>query len=359
MKISAAIIAFALAAVPAWPQDYGEPTAVILVGTAPSGQCSAGIPNRQVVSTGIQYSCQSVVDGIGTWGILVAGGANTANSLNNGAAYQIPHQIASGVTGFIPSPAAAGTYSLVKVLPSSADVASTWKASTGTGSPVFATSPTLVTPNIGAATGASPSVTENLTASNLISTVPTGTAPLTVASTTEVANLNAQFAGNLAAGAAYQVPQQSGAGATSFIASPSSAGSYVLAKILTGASDVSSTWAKTEIMSVGIPTYALGAAAGTGATVTVTGDDTDGIIILNTGTAPANAGTIITFTRQNACKTMSVPVTRAANSAAASLTGNTHDYVTPISATQWSQTANATGLSASTTYEWTYHDGCY
>jgi hypothetical protein len=63
---------------------------------------------------------------------------------------------------------------------------------TGTGSTfVMNTSPTLITPNIGAATGSSLSVTGQLT-----STVATGTAPLVVSSTTQVANLNAATAGS-------------------------------------------------------------------------------------------------------------------------------------------------------------------
>lgn len=63
---------------------------------------------------------------------------------------------------------------------------------TGTGTKfVVDTSPTLVTPNIGAATGTSLSVSGQLT-----STVATGTAPLVVSSTTQVANLKAASAGN-------------------------------------------------------------------------------------------------------------------------------------------------------------------
>ena len=58
-------------------------------------------------------------------------------------------------------------------------------AATGTGGIVLSTSPTLVTPVIGAATGTSLSVSGSLT-----STVATGTAPLIVTSTTPVANLN-------------------------------------------------------------------------------------------------------------------------------------------------------------------------
>lgn len=64
-------------------------------------------------------------------------------------------------------------------------------AQTGTGSTfVMQASPTLTTPVIGAATGTSLSVSGSLT-----STVATGTAPLVVSSTTQVANLNAATAG--------------------------------------------------------------------------------------------------------------------------------------------------------------------
>ena len=58
-------------------------------------------------------------------------------------------------------------------------------ATTGSGDVVRATSPTLVTPVLGAATGTSLSVSGQLT-----STVATGTAPLVVTSTTPVANLS-------------------------------------------------------------------------------------------------------------------------------------------------------------------------
>lgn len=63
-----------------------------------------------------------------------------------------------------------------------------WTTATGSGAPVRATSPSLVTPNIGAASGTSLSVTGQLS-----STVVTGTAPLSVASTTKVTNLNADL----------------------------------------------------------------------------------------------------------------------------------------------------------------------
>lgn len=71
---------------------------------------------------------------------------------------------------------------------------SSWGTSystTGTGTVVaLQTSPSFTTPNIGAATGTSLSVSGQLT-----STVATGTPPLVVSSTTQVANLNAATAG--------------------------------------------------------------------------------------------------------------------------------------------------------------------
>jgi len=42
---------------------------IISVTSAPSGACSAGLPNRQVISTGALYSCQG-----GTWGEIGGGG---------------------------------------------------------------------------------------------------------------------------------------------------------------------------------------------------------------------------------------------------------------------------------------------
>jgi hypothetical protein len=91
---------------------------------------------------------------------------------------------------------------------------------TGSGALVFANTPTLVTPNIGAATGTSLSVSGQLT-----STVATGTAPLVVTSTTPVANLSiggnaatATTATNIAGGAAGSLPYQTAAGTTSLLA---------------------------------------------------------------------------------------------------------------------------------------------
>jgi len=83
---------------------------------------------------------------------------------------------------------------------------------------------------IGATTASTGAFTTVSASGVITSTVVTGTAPFTVASTTQVANLNAATAGtagsattattatNLAGGAASQIPYQTGAGATAFIA---------------------------------------------------------------------------------------------------------------------------------------------
>jgi hypothetical protein len=61
---------------------------IISVATAPSGSCSAGLPNQQVVLTGTQYSCQNVIGSVGTWASLGGGGGSfaglTGDALNSG-----------------------------------------------------------------------------------------------------------------------------------------------------------------------------------------------------------------------------------------------------------------------------------
>lgn len=91
----------------------------------------------------------------------------------------------AGTTGLTPSSPATGAIVLAGTL-AVANGGTGATSSTGFGSVVLSTSPTLVTPNIGAATGASLSVSGQLT-----STVATGTAPLVVSSTTNIPNLNA------------------------------------------------------------------------------------------------------------------------------------------------------------------------
>lgn len=111
--------------------------------------------------------------------------------------------------------------------------------------------------------------------------------------------------------------------------------------------------------SGGKPTFTLGAGAGTGAVFSYVGSDSYGVVTLTSGTSPTNGGVIFTVTRANSCESGTSPQVRSANANAAQLIGTTHDYVNPISSSQWSLVANATGITASTLYKWAYHDGCY
>ena len=59
---------------------------ILSVSTAPSGPCAGGLPNQQVISSGVQYTCQG-----GTWGIIGTGGytitsPGTAYAVGNGQA---------------------------------------------------------------------------------------------------------------------------------------------------------------------------------------------------------------------------------------------------------------------------------
>ena len=69
-------------AIPAMAQ-VSNPS-IVSVTVAPSGACSSGLPNQQVVSTGIQYSCQG-----GTWGAI--GGGSGSGTVNAGTTGQTSH----------------------------------------------------------------------------------------------------------------------------------------------------------------------------------------------------------------------------------------------------------------------------
>lgn len=63
---------------------------ILPVTSTPSGSCIAGIPNQQVVSTGVQYSCQN-----GTWG-PINGGSGGSGTVNSGTANQVAYYAGSG-----------------------------------------------------------------------------------------------------------------------------------------------------------------------------------------------------------------------------------------------------------------------
>jgi len=77
-----------LFAIPAFGQ-VSNPS-IIPVDTAPTGTCTAGLPNRQVSTTGVQYSCQN-----GTWG-AINGGSGGSGTVNAGTTGQIGYYAGAG-----------------------------------------------------------------------------------------------------------------------------------------------------------------------------------------------------------------------------------------------------------------------
>lgn len=117
----------------------------------------------------------------------------------------------------------ANTTAMVTCIDTTSNTATGWEVGltdfgtyTGTGSVVMNNTPTFTTPNIGAATGVNVNVS-----GQLISRIATGTAPLVVTSTTQVANLNVALSGstsNVLGGAAGSLPYQSAANTTTYLA---------------------------------------------------------------------------------------------------------------------------------------------
>lgn len=146
------------------PNRINLPTA-----TGSSGNClKTDGANPQQTSWGTCSTTTGTVTSVATTGPITGGTITSTGTIDCATC---------GVTGSPLSQFASTT---------SSQLAGVISDETGSGALVFATSPTLVTPVIGAATGTSLSVSGQLT-----STVATGTAPLAVSSTTNVANLNA------------------------------------------------------------------------------------------------------------------------------------------------------------------------
>mgnify|MGYP000311230918 CR=1 FL=1 len=136
--------------------------------------------------------------------------------------------------------------------PSSLNLLNALTNKTGTGNNVFDVSPSLVTPNIGAATGTSLSVTGSLT-----STVATGTAPLVVSSTTEVTNLRAAVA-TTAYGVAVANVTGLGTNVATFLATPTSANFANVITNETGTGNVVFSVSPTFTGNVTVPTPTAG-----------------------------------------------------------------------------------------------------
>jgi hypothetical protein len=167
--------------------------------------------------------------------------------------------------------------------PSSANFLNTVTGATGNGGGVvFANNATLVAPALGVATGTSINVT-----GQLISTQTTGTAPLSVASTTRVTNLNAATAGvadsatiagqaNNITGVANVIFYNGTANTTSTLAYSTGNNGQVLG------------------ISSGAPTWVTPSASGV--TNVATGTGLTGGPITSTGTISINTATALTYT---------------------------------------------------------------
>jgi len=101
------------------------------------------------------------------------------------------------------------------------------------------------------------------------------------------------------------------------------------------------------------PTVAVGTAAGTGGTASVTGNDVAGQITVNVGTAPAGSAIVATITFHVAKGAAPIVTLTPANTNAAS-TGNRTVYVTSTTTT-FVLNVTVTTLTASTTYIFNYH----
>jgi len=108
------------------------------------------------------------------------------------------------------------------------------------------------------------------------------------------------------------------------------------------------------LSALAIPTIAAGAAAGTGPTVSITGNDQQGVITLVIGTAPA-AGILATITFGNTWST--APLTPVIGPATTNA-GASGVFVDPadVGTASWKIRAG-TALVAGTTYKFAYHVG--
>jgi hypothetical protein len=108
------------------------------------------------------------------------------------------------------------------------------------------------------------------------------------------------------------------------------------------------------LSALAVPTISAGAAAGTAPTVSIAGNDQQGVITVVVGTAPTT-GILATITFGNAWGT--APLTLVIGPATANA-GGSGVFVDPadVTTTTWRIRAG-TALAASTTYRFAYHVG--
>lgn len=102
-------------------------------------------------------------------------------------------------------------------------------------------------------------------------------------------------------------------------------------------------------------TIAAGAGAGTSpGAITVTGNDTTGLISVLTGTSCTANATVATITFGAAFASAPHASIESHNVSAAALSGATQAFATGETTALFIIKSNATGLANATTYEWTY-----
>lgn len=113
------------------------------------------------------------------------------------------------------------------------------------------------------------------------------------------------------------------------------------------------------------PTTSAGTGAGTGPTITVSGNDICGALIITTGTTPATSAKIVdvtfsvNFTNPAGTGNSGYPIVtlQPANAAAAALSGNQQVYVNDAASTPalFQLKSGSTALDGATEYIWYYH----
>jgi hypothetical protein len=106
----------------------------------------------------------------------------------------------------------------------------------------------------------------------------------------------------------------------------------------------------------GTTTIAAGTGAGTGPTVSLSGNDVNGQITITTGTSPAASAIICTVTLSAAFGSAPFVIFSPANANAALLSGASMIFVTS-NTTTFSLNSGTSGLTATTTYLLNYHLG--
>ena len=240
-------------------------------------------------------------------GVAIGGGMTNPMTTLGDMVYGGAAGAATALTG----PTVNGTYSLTSIPTASVAVAPTWVLATGTGSPVYASTPTLITPVLGVATATSinkltitaPATSATLTLVTGSTLATTGAFVITLNSTatstvTFPASTSAVMNYYTAAPSTYALPYAGAAsGLLTYIAPPTTNGTYVLSSAVVASAAVSPTWVLAS--SLGEP--ALGNPGVSGYMLTsTTGGVRSWVAVPGAGTgSPGGSNTYIQYNASN------------------------------------------------------------